>query len=281
MYEEILAIDPGNIKSGYVYVTENPRVPGGMTIEHFGVLPNAEIREMIEGSSINTNVIMETPRPQGMPTASEVMDTLLEIGRFVEISGQRPWGFAFRGKIKLHLCGSVTAKDPNVRQALIDYFGGDSVAVGNKKCQTCHGKGTRGVTKLDCDVCKGACRIATDKECVSCKGHGNKLTGAKSDRVVINCEKCGSTGKVQVERNCQNCNGKGTKGTMPTECHECSGSGWEFPPGPLHGVTSHVWPALAVALWWLDTREEIQKITLVDSSKLRQERERNASNNGL
>jgi hypothetical protein len=35
----------------------------------------------------------------------------------------------FRRDVKLHLCGSARAKDPNIRQALLDRFG----PVGTKK----------------------------------------------------------------------------------------------------------------------------------------------------
>lgn len=274
--EEVLAIDPGNLKSGYVLVREAPDELGGLTILKFGVVPNEELRTLIDTSAYWTHVVLETPRPQGMPTASEVMDTLVEIGKFVERAGNRPWSFAFRGKIKVHLCGVANAKDPNVRQALIDHFGGDSTSIGSKKCPTCHGKGKRGVTKLICTVCKGACTIATSKDCTSCKGVGRKIIGRGPAGKSVDCDRCDGSGNKITEHKCSNCKGIGTKGAEPNDCEDCSGSGWEFPPGPLHGLNSHVWPALGVAIWWLATRDETQKITLVDSSKMRQERERNA-----
>lgn len=39
----------------------------------------------------------------------------------------------FRRDIKLHLCNSVRAKDANIRQALIDRYGGKEKAIGKKK----------------------------------------------------------------------------------------------------------------------------------------------------
>ena len=46
---------------------------------------------------------------------------------------------------------------------------------------------------------------------------------------------------------CQLCKGKGWKGRGRPKCIPCDGSGWERPPGPLHGVTSHGRSAVALA----------------------------------
>jgi hypothetical protein len=41
--------------------------------------------------------------------------------------------FVYRREVKTNLCGSMKAKDGNVRQALIDRFGGKEKAIGKKK----------------------------------------------------------------------------------------------------------------------------------------------------
>ena len=38
-----------------------------------------------------------------------------------------------RRAVKLHLCRTSTAKDTNIRQAIIDLYGGPITAIGNKK----------------------------------------------------------------------------------------------------------------------------------------------------
>jgi hypothetical protein len=43
-----------------------------------------------------------------------------------------PWSRVTRRQVKLHLCGSMKAKDANIRQAILDRFGG-SAAIGLKK----------------------------------------------------------------------------------------------------------------------------------------------------
>lgn len=183
---KILAIDPGNKKSGWL-LFEPADVLGGLKLVDFGISDNVTMRTSITSAS---QLIIETPKPQGMAMAAETMDTLIQIGRlvdrWVECRWLPPesWSYVFRQPVKLHLCGQARAKDKNVRQALIDRFGGNTVAVGGVKCPRCHGKGW-----------------------------------------------CGRGRPV---------------------CEECGGQGWESPPGPLKGVSSHVWPALALACWWVD-----------------------------
>lgn len=68
----------------------------------------------------------------GMPVGREVFETCLWIGRFIEAWGG-PYTLVYRRDVKLHLCGQARAKDGNVRQAIIDRFGGKQSAIGNKK----------------------------------------------------------------------------------------------------------------------------------------------------
>jgi len=51
---------------------------------------------------------------------------------------------------------------------------------------------------------------------------------------------------------CERCKGKGWAGRGRPTCAECAGSGWQAPPGPLAGVISHVWAALAVAVTYAE-----------------------------
>jgi hypothetical protein len=61
----------------------------------------------------------------GMPVGREVFETCVWIGHFVSA-----WDFmglkhtkVYRKDVKLNLCGSVRAKDGNVRQAIVDRLG--------------------------------------------------------------------------------------------------------------------------------------------------------------
>lgn len=68
----------------------------------------------------------------GMTVGQEVFDTCVWIGRFWEIA-LRSGGYEpkriYRREEKLNLCGCLSAKDKNIRQALIDRYG----VVGTKK----------------------------------------------------------------------------------------------------------------------------------------------------
>ena len=59
------------------------------------------------------------------------LDTVLWTGRFAEAAQRVPVVLLPRRAVKLALCGDSRAKDANIRQALIDRFGG-SAAVGRK-----------------------------------------------------------------------------------------------------------------------------------------------------
>lgn len=123
----ILAIDPGNTQSGYVIV------------EHDG----EEIRRVLEVGKVDNpdifglictnitpdgvDVAIEMVECMGMPVGQEVFDTCFWIGRFWELATTRRHirnlRKIFRREEKLYLCGCLSAKDKNIRQALIDRYG--------------------------------------------------------------------------------------------------------------------------------------------------------------
>ena len=72
---------------------------------------------------------------QGMSVGQETFDTAMWVGRYCEVwdSCGMDAILAYRREIKLHLCGTSRAKDANVRQALIDRYGGKEAALGKKR----------------------------------------------------------------------------------------------------------------------------------------------------
>ena len=118
----ILAVDPGTTESGWV-LFDGARVLGS------GVLPNTDMLTAIAASDADA-LALEMVASYGMAVGREVFETVRWIGRF-----QQAWRdpeavrLVYRKDVKLHLCGSPRAKDPNIRQALLDRLG----PVGTKK----------------------------------------------------------------------------------------------------------------------------------------------------
>jgi hypothetical protein len=122
----ILAIDPGPKQSAFV-------VWDGESVICSAWLPNDELREglneLVERGVARAAI--EMIACYGMAVGAETFNTCVEIGRLVERlhSLGITTDLIPRMEVKVHLCHSAKAKDPNVRQALIDRLG----VVGTKK----------------------------------------------------------------------------------------------------------------------------------------------------
>ncbi len=127
----LLAIDPGNEQSAYVIFHT------GIPLE-FGKIRNGELLDRIANAASShtrwrdvDELAIEMIASYGMPVGAEVFETCVWIGRFVQ-AAKVPHTLVYRRSVKLHLCGLARAKDGNVRQALIDKYGGKEKAVGKK-----------------------------------------------------------------------------------------------------------------------------------------------------
>ena len=119
----ILAIDPGNIESAYCLIDKTTYKP----IE-FGKIDNYSILIKLHELKYETLVI-EMIASYGMPVGKEVFETCVWIGRFIQRRDCASYNYIYRKDEKMNICGSMKAKDSNIRQALIDRFG----PVGTKK----------------------------------------------------------------------------------------------------------------------------------------------------
>lgn len=122
----ILAIDPGATCGWVEY--NNDRVTA------CGVCSDAEMMDSVDSDSRYV-VLIEKIESYGMAVGEEVFEACRLAGRLQqkhESDGALVIHIPRRA-VKLHLCGSTKAKDVNIRQALLDKFGGKAVAVGNKK----------------------------------------------------------------------------------------------------------------------------------------------------
>jgi hypothetical protein len=129
----IFAIDPGNEESAFVLYG-----PSSRTIANKGTVPNAAMLQIVTSVAKDPLAVcaIEMIASYGMAVGAEIFETVYWIGRFAErwsaVAGVDA-ARVFRRAVKLHLCGTSTAKDANVRQALIDMFGpGKGRAIGKK-----------------------------------------------------------------------------------------------------------------------------------------------------
>lgn len=139
MKGKILAIDPGNVMSGFVVVEHDDE--NILRIEERGKIPNHEIMLQIDKFFLQSgkkNMAIEMIQSYGMPVGQTVFDTCVWIGRFLERmthrDGTAEYRYIYRKDEKINICGTMKAKDANIRQALVDRF-----AAG----QPNYGKGTK------------------------------------------------------------------------------------------------------------------------------------------
>jgi hypothetical protein len=121
----VLAIDPGPKESAWI-VWDSARPVAAVA---FGFDPNEDLIFRVNdpvcvcGDTIPNAMAIEMVQSFGMAVGAEVFETVYWIGRFCQAWEPKPFTRVFRKDVKMHLCGTHRAKDPNIRQALIDRFG--------------------------------------------------------------------------------------------------------------------------------------------------------------
>lgn len=129
----ILAIDPGAEWSAFVLFD------GARVVDH-DYLKNRDLLVRLKDKNFGGPflTVIEQIESYGMAVGASTFETVFWSGRFAQASGR--FDRVTRGVIKLHLCQTKRAKDTNVRQALIDRFGGKDVAIGRKAAKgPCYG----------------------------------------------------------------------------------------------------------------------------------------------
>lgn len=135
----VLAIDPGPEQSAWV-------LWDGMRVLSHGKEDNWTVRSRLTHGDwlfnpvrrhAPSHVALEWIASYGMAVGAEVFDTARWIGHYeaIALSVPVPSSLMVRRDVKMHLCGQSRAKDSNIRQALIDRFGGKEKAIGKKANQ--------------------------------------------------------------------------------------------------------------------------------------------------
>ncbi len=119
---KLLSIDPGTEQSALVKLCDGAVVAAD-------ILSNDAILEELRGSFVGADhLVLEEIASYGMPVGREVFATCVWTGRFIgaweEAWNGASWSMLPRRDVKLTLCGSMKAKDSNIRAALLDRYGG-------------------------------------------------------------------------------------------------------------------------------------------------------------
>lgn len=134
----IIAIDPGHERSAYVHLSGDGALP---VIGDFGILENDHmLRHLSTTACMVTDIefVIEKIASYGMSVGQEVFETCVWTGRFLHAIERRNRKAVRipRIDVKGQICRDSRAKDSNVRQALIDRYGGPSTV---KKGGVLHG----------------------------------------------------------------------------------------------------------------------------------------------
>ena len=125
MSKRILAIDPGNKESAYALLED------GQFIEYAKV-NNMAMRHILSQFNVD-KIIIERVECMGMAVGKSVFQTCEWIGRFIERANGEVATIG-RRNVKIWMCGSMRAKDSNIRQAVMDRYGSTrQAAIGTKK----------------------------------------------------------------------------------------------------------------------------------------------------
>lgn len=119
---KIMAIDPGNVESAYCVVKAETMQP-----LRFEKLTNeALIADLAFENYRDVDAfVIERVASYGLAVGRDVFETCEWIGRFIQCIfstyGKTPQ-FIYRKQEKQIICGDLTAKDANIRRALIDKY---------------------------------------------------------------------------------------------------------------------------------------------------------------
>jgi hypothetical protein len=120
----VLAIDPGSTESALVwYDAAARRVTRKMKLDNTLALAYLQDAD---------HLAIEMAESFGAKVWSQVFTTVLWAGRFVQAWG-REFTLVTRRQVKMHLAGSGSARDGQIRNCLIERWGGADRAIGKKR----------------------------------------------------------------------------------------------------------------------------------------------------
>lgn len=160
-----LALDPGPKETGLVVWSKLRLLPSSGEAHRLMkalVLPNDRVLDVLRRGtgpgSEPWRIVIEMVASYGMAVGASVFETCVWIGRFKQAAADpNEVRLVYRREVKLHLCGSVKAKEANIWQALVDRFGppGTKAAPGLLYGVTSHARAALALAVTASDVDAG------------------------------------------------------------------------------------------------------------------------------
>lgn len=152
--QRICGIDPGPYLSAYCLLVDGKPEDAGKT-------DNEDLLRLISLRLFGKcDYVIETIFPRGQAVGLETMDTQFWAGRYAQAAHFTSchWQKIDRQDVRFAICGSLNTNDSNVRQGLIDHYGGDAAARRGQKCYVCKGRKEvgRGLNRGPCLTCDGS-----------------------------------------------------------------------------------------------------------------------------
>lgn len=121
--KRILAVDPGTTESAFVLL-HGLQILTAQIVDNETMLKAIKEPVRMMGSHAEglDAMVVEMVEGLGMPVGKETFETVFWIGRFCQAS-MVPFHRVYRKAVKLCICGNHSAKDSNIRQALLDKLG--------------------------------------------------------------------------------------------------------------------------------------------------------------
>ena len=115
---EILCLDVGTLESGFCLLDSETYKP-----LKFGKINNEELLKIVKYDNYDV-MVYEEFQSYGMPIGVSTLTSITWNGRYIQsaLDRNKKVSRIYRKEEKINICGSLKAKDSNIRQALIDRF---------------------------------------------------------------------------------------------------------------------------------------------------------------
>lgn len=116
---KLLSLDVGTTESAFCIIDIDTYKP-----LKFGKISNEELLKIVKEEQYD-EMVYEEFQSYGMPIGQTTITSITWNGRYIQsaLDRNKPVFRVYRKDEKINLCGTMKAKDSNIRQALIDRFG--------------------------------------------------------------------------------------------------------------------------------------------------------------